>query len=255
MKNATRTLIATAAAAIIGVTIPQVTTVEAQAALPTPAATVDTEIAEAVTEVATETHDHEIVAPIEVTTDAPGIYGASEETEEAIEQAIARFNTEGLTLPTDLRIYVHDTRDECQGHPGLFNQDYSGTRIDLCTTDGFIVLHELAHAWEHHSMDDTTRQAFLDHTGLEVWNHADADWTERGIELAANAIAWGLLDETLTDGEATEYSEQLDRFELLTGQASPRHDGETTTQTVEVPEGSAELAAGYAQMAALAGGK
>ena len=251
MKNATRTLTATIAALILGVSIPLVTQDEDHTVLPAPAASIDIETAETVAEVATETD----VTPVEVTEDAPGIYGADETFTAEIEQAMARYNDSGLTLPTELRIYVHDDRTGCQGHPGLFNQDYSGTRIDMCTTDGFILLHELAHAWEHHTMDDRTRQAFLDHTGLTVWNHADAEWAERGIELAANAIAWGLLDETLTDGEAAEYTEQLDRFEMLTGQASPRWDGETVSASATGDEGSAAMAAGYAQMAALAGGK
>ena len=250
MKNATRTLIAAIAALIVAVAIPQVTTTEAHAALPAPAATVDIEIADTTVAPVTDTDTADTTSE-----DAPGIYGADAALTATITRAMARFTDNGLTLPA-LRIYTHDNRDECFGYDGLFNKDYSGTRIDICTPDGDIVLHELAHAWEHHSMDDTTRQAFMDRIGATVWNSAEIEHRTRAIERAADAIAWGLLDSTLTDKEANGLTEQLERFELLTGRPSPRNHGTVTAQdTTPNDEGSAAMAAGYAQMAALTTGK
>ena len=70
-------------------------------------------------------------------------------------------------------------------------------------------------------MSDNTRQAFLDHTGL-VWYDPDVNWRNRGNEVAANTIAWGLRETPLTATDIGNYSELLHRFELLTGVPSPR---------------------------------
>ena len=154
--------------------------------------------------------------------DPPGIYGADPEFTSIIESAIDRFNGVGLTLP-ELRIYFHSDPSGCPGACAVFNLDGSGTRVDLCTQVTYTLLHELAHAWEHHTMSDTTRQAYLEHTGLATWADPDADWADRGIESAATTIAWGLLDIPITNPAA--FVDELGRFELLTGIASPRIDG------------------------------
>ena len=163
----------------------------------------------------------------EATEDAPGIYGVTAEEQDTVRRALARYTDSGLELP-ELRIYVHDDTAGCQGHVGLFNQDYSGNRIDLCTTlakpgGRFVVLHELAHAYDHHSMSAATRVAYLDRAGLEVWNDADVERTERGIEMAANNIAWGLADTPLSADQAGRYTDQLELFHTLTGIDSPRY--------------------------------
>ena len=70
---------------------------------------------------------------------------------------------------------------------------------------------------------DTSRQKFLEHTGIESWNHNDTDWEDRGIEVVAQVIAWGLLETPITNTE--RFTEQLRQFELLTGIATPRLTG------------------------------
>lgn len=149
----------------------------------------------------------------------PWVNGADPELSATIEAAIARFDEIGLPLPA-LRIYYHPSDEGCGGHSGLFNGDGSGGRIDLCTRVKNTILHELAHAWEHHGMSDPARQAFLERNGLESWNHVDTDWDERGIEAVAQAIAWGLMDTPITNPAA--FPQQLEEFELLTGLRSPR---------------------------------
>ena len=161
------------------------------------------------------------------TSDVPEIYGADPELTAVIEAALEQFNSAGLALPP-LRIYTHGTNDGCQGNSGLYNRDGSGTRIDLCTRGTYLILHELAHAWEYHTLSDNTRQAFLDHTGLEAWHQVDLDWEERGIEAAAQAIAWGLLDTPITN--PATFPEQLHQFRLLTGINSPRLPQTVTEQ-------------------------
>ncbi|MDJ0923747.1 MAG: hypothetical protein QNJ77_04220 [Acidimicrobiia bacterium] len=151
--------------------------------------------------------------------DPAGIYGAGPEFTVVIEAAIDRFDTAGLTLP-ELRIYAHNNRDGCLGMDGLFNRDGTGTRVDLCTQVNYTLLHELAHAWEYHTMDDVTRHAYVEHTGLPTWADPESDWEDRGIEAAATAIAWGLLDIPIANTE--RFTDELYEFELLTGRTSPR---------------------------------
>jgi hypothetical protein len=151
---------------------------------------------------------------------APGIYGADAELEALIETAMERYHTAGLTLPA-LRIHVHDTSDGCNGASGLYSQLPPVDRIDLCTRLQATVLHELAHAWEHHTMSEDTRQTFLEHTGIEAWqSYGDVDWEDRGIEQAAQIIAWGLMDIQITNTD--RFLDELYQFELLTGTPSPR---------------------------------
>ncbi len=81
-------------------------------------------------------------------------------------------------------------------------------------------LHEFAHVWMYDNVDDADRDAFLERVGLETWRSADVFWPERGVEAAAETMAWGLA----ADGDA-EYliepapdcAELATRFELLTG--------------------------------------
>jgi hypothetical protein len=151
--------------------------------------------------------------------DEPGVYGADTDAAARVEWATARFADTGLTLP-ELRIHIHPTMDGCRGNGGLYSHDGTHGRIDLCTRSTWTLLHELAHAWEHHTMTDTTRRAFLDHTGLQTWADPDTDWDERGTEAAAQAIAWGLLDTPVTNPD--RFTDELYLFELLTGTPSPR---------------------------------
>jgi hypothetical protein len=153
--------------------------------------------------------------------DPPGIYGADARFRSVITAAIDRYESIGLDLPP-LRIYVHRTQDGCQGELGTYGQYGSTDRIDLCTEAKFYVLHELAHAWEQHAISDEVRRAVLDQAGLDVWHDRGIPWLKSGAEIAANTIAFGLLDLPLTDTEAGYFEVQLSRFRLLTGANSPR---------------------------------
>lgn len=151
----------------------------------------------------------------------PGIYGADPRFRSVIEAAIERYESIGLELPP-LRIYVHATQDGCQGHLGTFGQYGSTDRIDLCTEAKFYVLHELAHAWEQQAITDDIRNAVMDETGLAAWHDRALPWLDSGAEVAANTIAFGLLDLPLTDMDVALFEVQLSRFRLLTGANSPR---------------------------------
>lgn len=161
-------------------------------------------------------------APVVV--DPPGIYGANPAQRAIIEQSMLRFRESGLPLPA-LRIYVHTGREGCNGAAGLFRKDGDPERIDICSEirSHLKVLHELAHAWAHHSLPEPTKQAFLDDTGL-VWYDPEIEWQDRGVEAVASAIAWGLMpDVPLSPKDLSEHNRELaHRFELLTGMTPPR---------------------------------
>ena len=170
--------------------------------------------------------------------DPAGIYGADEAMNQEILDAMDRFEDAGLELP-ELRVYVHDSDEPCNGNAnmGLYNKGGDQQRIDLCHRSPNVGIHELAHAWEYHNMDDTTRQAFLVRADLSTWNDTDVVHRARGVERVAYAIVWGLDDQPIQRQLLSAYSENLDHFELLTGTPSPRiahlaataNDGSTPT--------------------------
>ncbi len=155
------------------------------------------------------------------TLDAYGIYGADSAQEAEITAAMAVLADNGLTVP-ELRIYVHESNQGCRENQGLFGTGGDKHRVDICNFDESIIRHELVHAWEHHNMDDSTRQAFQDHIGLDNWNDHDQPHYSRGIEEAAYLIVWGMDDNPISRMSRNHYADDLTGYELLTGTASPR---------------------------------
>jgi hypothetical protein len=147
------------------------------------------------------------------------IFGADDATAAKIQVALSLYAAADLELPA-LLIYVHETEEGCNGHPGIFNKDGSGHRVDIC--DMLLLSHELAHAWELHNMDEATRLAFMEEAGLSNWNDPDTDHDLRGIEQAAKAIAIGVSSGPIGADVVDLYHDQLDTYELLTGKPSPR---------------------------------
>ena len=149
------------------------------------------------------------------------VHGSDERSHEQIADADAAFRIAGLKLP-GLEIHVHENYEGCDGFAGQFSRDGSGLRVDFCSGNSFTVLHEFAHAWEYHNVDDMTRDALLEMHGLEAWRGRDIPWEERGVEVAAETIAKGLLKRAFPEWQCEEV-ELLDRgFRLLTGRSSPR---------------------------------
>ena len=73
-------------------------------------------------------------------------------------------------------------------------------RIDgvVLTSPGKLcLLHEMAHAWLAQHLTTATRTAFLEHASLTTWWDAEVRWHERGVEYAAETLAWGLMDRRL----------------------------------------------------------
>lgn len=133
------------------------------------------------------------------------------------EWAVNRFEQAGLELPA-VMVQFHASDAGCDGYDGVFRSRENPYRIDVCTPNRYIILHELAHAWEHHTLIDDVRQQFMDLRGLEVWN-GNVPWQDRGVEDLAEVITAVLVNCSAgPDGE----SENL-AFEMITGGRSQCH--------------------------------
>lgn len=127
--------------------------------------------------------------------------------------------SEGIAMPEDGRVedqhtvtLCFDSDDTLSGWPG---QPWSAHVVHQG-------LHEYAHVWMYDRLDDAMRQAFLERVGLDVWRSAEVFWPERGVEVAAETIAWGLAGEDLAEyliDPPPSCEELTARYELLTGQA------------------------------------
>lgn len=149
---------------------------------------------------------------------ALAVHDATPAQEQQLARAIQQFEAAGLPLPP-MQIGFHDAAGPCEGHPGLYRRSDGIADIDICRSSNHVILHELAHAWEGANVDDAARERFSNRWGLDNWNDHSAPWDERGVERAADTVAFVL------DGIPTEPTESLRRFlcgyPLLTGRPLP----------------------------------
>lgn len=167
------------------------------------------------------------------------VMGASESDHAAIGWAIDRFQRGGLDLQPVV-IEIHTAPADCNGHDGLFRSSETPPTVVVCNRSRYIVLHELAHAWEHHNLTDDTRQELMELMGVTAWSDHDVAWKERGVEVVAEIITWGLYDNDLT-ADPDEKLKKQRAYSLITG-ALPGRDreateagGETRSSVVEDP--------------------
>ncbi len=145
---------------------------------------------------------------------------ATAQQAEQVEWALSRFAEAGLDLPA-IAIYIHSDRAECNDLIGyLCGSAETGWILHSCDSCGvdFTLLHELAHAWDNHSLDGATRTKFLKLAQADTWSNSD-NWYLAGGEHAANVIAWALMDERInqTSTRPYDYSSMLKGYDILTG--------------------------------------
>ncbi len=137
---------------------------------------------------------------IEVYNGTPGLEGL-------ITWSFAQFRAHGLGAPKVRRVTFHDNQvDKCEGVAGLILGDvvtlcFDSTAACLdpgCTTwDTWvreITLHELAHAWMDEHVTPEVIEQFQTATSMPTWSDPEHAWGDRGIELAAETIAWAMMD-------------------------------------------------------------
>ncbi len=148
----------------------------------------------------------ELTDTLDVAGHAVEVFNGTEGLSGLVEWAFGRFTAAGLPTPVVNSVTFLERRtDKCDEFVGLI-ADREVTlcfQTAICVGDGCdrwtdaartTTLHELAHAWIDDHVSTDTRKAFLELAGLESWASADVAWGDRGVELAASTMAWGLLD-------------------------------------------------------------
>ena len=120
----------------------------------------------------------------------------SSQQENAVEWALDLFDRAELDLPS-IEFVGKDAKENCHGRDGVARPTEDGALITLCGSDvgraqEWVILHEIAHAWDYHNLDTDTRSAFLELRGHDAWR--EGVWHERGSENAAEILVWGLID-------------------------------------------------------------
>lgn len=159
----------------------------------------------------------EQVEEVEILITETTIHTDTQDQHDLATWALERFEEAGLELPA-VEINLHTNKAECNGNNGsLTDSNGAGYIIHSCGVD-FTLLHELAHAWDMHTLDDETRSEFLEIAQAETWNNSE-NWNLAGGEHAANVIAWGLMDERINQTRTRPYdhNSMLEGFDILTG--------------------------------------
>jgi hypothetical protein len=151
------------------------------------------------------------------------------------EWGLGRFAERDLPLPRVDAVTFEPSRS-CGGRSGRLLDDGTMRNLYVCMYDSDVctgasacvapgaaaqisVLHELAHAWILDHVDHDTADSILALSGRTAWDDPEVPWIERGVEYAADVIAWGLIDETLPMVRlgAPPCTELADAFTQLTG--------------------------------------
>ena len=156
------------------------------------------------------------------------VEGITSEQEALVGWAIGLYAEAGLELP-NMRITGTDNPDSCDGRLGFALPRRRHVEITLCSdvhgaAVEFLLVHELAHAWDFHSLTDERRAAFQELRGANVWLERDVEWRDRAGEQAAEIMVWALMDRPIRSARIWDTScEQLEAgYRTLTGLA-PLH--------------------------------
>ncbi|MEA3510840.1 MAG: hypothetical protein U9R51_05340 [Actinomycetota bacterium] len=155
------------------------------------------------------------------------VVGGTGDQREAADWAVTHFVDAGLDLP-QLVVAIHTSDEPCDGFDGAFRSRETPARLDVCNPHRLIILHELAHAWDHHMLTDSIRLKFMNLRGLTSWNDATTPWKERGIEDLAEMLVWGLRQFSGT-ASFDKQPEKEAAFALITGIILPDDRGETVS--------------------------
>jgi hypothetical protein len=148
------------------------------------------------------------------------IRAATARQRQQVEETLALFDQARLELPP-LVIRFSEDPTACEGNLGIYRPRPAGETaiIGICTKMRLTLVHELAHAWDGHSLTDERRQAFMDHWQLDNWNDKGADWHDRGSENAAHTVAYTLLLEEPSDNP--DILDYVCGYGVLTGSDLP----------------------------------
>lgn len=178
--------------------------------------------------------------------------GTADDLVGLVDWGLERFTRAGLAEPTLARASVAsgDDGDERRGWVAMTDQGAvvsldedlrvccAGFRgvVILCDEAKRCMLHELAHVWIDQNVDAESRERFMAHTGATVWDDPAVPWHARGVEQAAETLAWGLLAEPAAVPTCPESVclRRVTGFSILTGRA-PDVDCERCGSLPDVP--------------------
>ena len=148
--------------------------------------------------------------------------GGTDQQQELLAWALEQYETAGLELPV-LQVHLHSDPAACKGNQGLFSSGSTPWKITLCTEERMVYLHEIGHAWAALTLTDADRSNYVEQRRMESWNDPETPWRARGSEDAANTLAWGLVDDPISETTpGGPLAQKNDAFRLLTGSDSPR---------------------------------
>jgi hypothetical protein len=141
------------------------------------------------------------------------VHNGTDRLEALVEWGLDRFAAAELEAPRLDSVTFEPTR-RCEGVGGRLVAGETAHDLVLCIRDRDLcargracpvpnlairaaMLHEMGHAWLHDQAGDATRRSLLTVSGRRVWSDPDVLWVERGVEYAAEVIAWGLIDEPI----------------------------------------------------------
>jgi hypothetical protein len=174
-------------------------------------------------------------APLPSARGTVDVHGADQVTMERLAWALGRFDEAGLEVPALGRVVVDPYGPECEKASGVAYVQGDSADLTVCPNAAALcadpdcsrllpypshsLLHEIAHAWLDQQLPDARRSSFLARQGLESWDDLTTPWRERGVEVAAETVAWGLMDVPVRlyrvgDPDPAELSRS---FTLLTG--------------------------------------
>ena len=171
------------------------------------------------------------------------VYNGTPGLEDLITWSFARFRARDLGTPNVRRVTFHNNRiDNCEDFTGMiladavtlcFDSATAACQDQDCTTwapwTKQTTLHELAHAWMDEHLTTETIEQFQTATAMPTWSDPKHPWSQRGVELAAETIAWATSDQPVqvnpklgshTCDELAQY------YQILTGRpAEPTPPG------------------------------
>lgn len=153
---------------------------------------------------------------------ATSVTGGTDRQRELVASALERYGSAGLDVPA-LQIHLPVDPEVCGGNRGLFSPSSTPWTITVCTDHPTVFLHEIGHAWSEFNLSDEQRSDYVERRGLESWNDPQTAWNARGSEDAAKVLAWGLVDDPISEMMAGgPLARMNDAFRVLTGNDSPR---------------------------------
>lgn len=113
-----------------------------------------------------------------------------------VHSTLVQFTDLGLELPV-MGIKLHQDSAPCNGNSGTFSSNTSPWVVNVCQIDGWVVRHELGHAWTAWNLNESDRDRYLMKWEFESWASPETPWRHRASEHAADTIAWGLVRDPL----------------------------------------------------------